>query len=156
MENKCQIFHPYIYVWIHIYIRFSRTRMEGTVFRYTTRGGVAIRGLAKICLRHSWASASNTSALNQSIVQRRPDSVQVDSPLHDKSPSSFPTRGNRRYRRGERVATRKGSDISGLGWRTRPWESRDESSTISQPSRSQPTSFASASFTFFTFLGSRI
>lgn len=83
---------------VYIYICFSGTYIyaHGRNRVIHRGGGGAIGGLAKICLRHSWASASNTSALNQSIVKRRPDSVQVDSPLHDKSPFSFPTRGNRR------------------------------------------------------------
>lgn len=41
------------------------------------------RGTSKSCPRHSGTN-SNTSALNQSIVGRRHDSVQVDSPLRQR------------------------------------------------------------------------
>lgn len=103
-------------MYIRIYVSLEHIHAHGRK-RYTRRRRDAIRGLAKICPRHSWASASNTSALNQSIVEGRPDSVQVDSPSHDKSfPFSFLDTWKpcwRRTRRDEEDVFRAWVDVHG-------------------------------------------
>lgn len=100
---------------------------------------VRLQGISKSCQRH-FGTTSNTSALNQSIVGGRPDSVQVDSPL----------------RQSPRVRTNCGTSSDGcirslkraskprirVHVHMRSWEPFDESSTISQPpsrSRSVPS-----------------
>lgn len=94
------------------------------------------RGISKSCQRH-FGTTSNTSALNQSIVGGRPDSVQVDSPLRQRA-HAYVTSSDGRIRSLRSASKPRISAYIHMC----PWEPFDESSTISQPpsrSRSAPS-----------------